>query len=310
MNIINDYIYKMKRDGKSDDEIINFALKNFRANITGRDINDIIKSSKEFDNEFKRDAIVKKEKILLFDIETAPNLGWVWGKWEQNVIDYEKEMYILCYAAKWFEDGKTFVRALPDFKEYKKDKENDLFLVQELWALIDEADIVIGQNSDAFDIKKVNSRFLYHGLTPPSTYATIDTVKLARKYFSFNSNKLDDLGKHLGLGEKVETGGFKLWKGCMDGDKKSWDLMKKYNKTDVDLLEKIYLKFRPWHKNGPNIGMFREGLVCPKCGSNNLQSRGVSVNKTTKYRRLQCQNCGGWSRTTKNIGDNKPIISV
>lgn len=310
MDTINNYIYKMKVEGKSDDEIINFALESFRAIITSQDINDIVKSSKEFDEEFGSEAVLEKEKILLFDIETAPNLGWVWGKWEQNVIDYEREWYILCFAAKWFEGGKIFVKALPDFEEYKHNKENDFFLVKELWKLFDRADIIIGQNSDAFDIKKVNSRFLFHGFTPPSTYATVDTVKLARKYFAFNSNKLDDLSKHLGLGEKVETGGFKLWKGCMDGDMKSWKLMKKYNKMDVDLLEKIYLKFRPWARSHPNIGMFREGLVCPKCGSDNLQSRGVAINKTTKYRRLQCQNCGGWSRTTENINSNKPIVSI
>ena len=31
-------------------------------------------------------------KILFLDIETAPSLGWVWGKWQQNVIDFKERL--------------------------------------------------------------------------------------------------------------------------------------------------------------------------------------------------------------------------
>ena len=42
----------------------------------------------------------KTPKILLIDIETAPNLGYIWGKYEQNVIDYKTEWYLLSFCAK------------------------------------------------------------------------------------------------------------------------------------------------------------------------------------------------------------------
>ena len=30
-------------------------------------------------------------KVLFFDIETAPNLSYVWGQWQQDVIDHAQE---------------------------------------------------------------------------------------------------------------------------------------------------------------------------------------------------------------------------
>ena len=252
-----------------------------------------------------------KAKILHIDIETAPALGWVWGKWEQNVIDFDKYWYILSFAAKWHKDNKVIVKGLIDYKEYNKDKENDKKLVEDIWKLLDEADIVCGHNLDLFDIKKINARFTYYNIKPPSPYKTVDTLKVARKYFKFDSNKLDDVARFLNLGQKVHHTGFELWKGCMKGEKKSWNLMKNYNKNDTLLLEKLYIKLLPWMSGHPNVGMFKEnGIVCPKCGSDKTQSRGYIVNKTTKYKRAQCQNCGGWFKFGPNLRKEKPAVSI
>lgn len=242
-----------------------------------------------------------KPKILSFDIETAPSLGWVWEKYETNVLDFEAEWYLLCFAAKWL-DGKMITHALPDFKGYKPGSENDKALVKELWKLFDEADILIAHNGDHFDIRKANARFAYYNLPPPSPYKTIDTLKVARKYFNFTSNKLDDLGNHLGYGRKLAHTGFHLWKGCMTGDEKSWKHMVEYNKRDVVLLEKIYLHLRPWLQSHPNVALLADKEGCPACGGK-LQKRGLGINKTTKYQRLQCTNCKAWSqgKLTKGV---------
>src|ERR1044072_2516292 len=102
-------------------------------------------------------------KILLFDIETAPSLGYVWGKWEQDVLDFKREWYMLCFVAKWLDKKGMITGALTDFKTYKKDPENDRELVKQLWHLFDEADILIAHNGDQFDVKKANARFTYYG---------------------------------------------------------------------------------------------------------------------------------------------------
>lgn len=248
-------------------------------------------------------------KILIFDIETAPNLAYVWGKYEQNVIAYENEWYMLCYAAKWLGKKKVMTSKLNDFKLFKKDKRNDLEVCKELWKLLDEADVVIAHNGDSFDIKKTNARFLYHGLTAPSPYKTLDTKKIAKRYFKFNSNKLDDLGEHFGIGRKVKHEGFSLWLKCMDGVKSGWNNMIKYNKQDVILLEKLYLKLLPWITNHPNYGVYLgKEHVCPNCGSEQVIRRGFNYTKTMVYQSWQCKNCGSWSQSSKGEKTIKPKL--
>lgn len=231
-------------------------------------------------------------KVLIFDIETAPNLAYVWGKWEQNVIDYHSEWYMLCYAWKWLGESSVKAASLQDWR-CKDDRE----LVKSLWRLFDEADVVIAHNGDAFDVKKTQARFLFHGLKPPSPVVTVDTKKVARRYFNFNSNKLDDLGKTLGVGRKVKHSGFEVWLGCMRNDKKYWKEMIHYNKQDVTLLEKVYLKMLPWMKTHPNLAFLSgKSEGCPNCGSSKLKSYGIRRTKSSAYRRLRCLKCSAFSR--------------
>ncbi len=235
-------------------------------------------------------------KILYFDIENAPNVTYTWGIYEQNVLSVTKEWYIISFAYKWNE-GSVNVLALPHFELYKTDPTDDKELVKKLWELFDEADIIVAHNGDAFDIKKANARFLFHGLPPPQPYKTIDTLKVARKYFKLNSNKLDDLGKYLKVGRKLEHTGFSLWEGCLNGDEKSWRLMCLYNKRDVDLLYKVYDKLKGWMANHPNVNIYNDELnKCPVCGSHKLQKRGFGYTKLGRYQRYQCTECGAWSR--------------
>jgi hypothetical protein len=232
-------------------------------------------------------------KVLLLDVETAPSLGWVWQKYETNVIDFQRDWYILSYAAKWAHERKIQVKCLADYVGYKIDIENDQFLVDDLWRLIDEADVIIAHNGDSFDLPKINTRFLTHKLPPPSPYKTIDTLKIARKIFKFDSNKLDDLGRYLGIGRKLLTTGFHLWRGCMIGDAKSWATMKRYNAHDVELLEKVYYLIRAWAPSHPNVN---QGQLeqCPKCASKKVQRRGFSYTLLKRKQRYQCLNCNGW----------------
>lgn len=236
-------------------------------------------------------------KILLLDIETAPSLGYVWGKWDQNVIAFEQDWYILSFAYKWLDGTSVTVHALPDYKGYSSRKPaDDGRLIADLWAVLDAADIVVAHNGDSFDIKKSNARFLTHGLPPPSTYKTVDTLKIARKHFKFDSNKLNDLGGYLGVGNKLPHIGFAIWRGCMSGDLHSWEVMKQYNAQDVVLLENIYLKLRPW-ANHPDVSMYGDPTdkpTCPNCGGHHVQRRGTAVARTRKYQRMNCQSCGSW----------------
>ncbi len=61
-----------------------------------------------------------KTKILVFDIETSPSLGYVWGKYKQYVIEFEQEWNMLCFAYKWLGEKKIHSKALPDYKHTER----------------------------------------------------------------------------------------------------------------------------------------------------------------------------------------------
>ena len=242
----------------------------------------------------------KKPSVLFFDIETMANLAYVWNLYETDVISVEKPWYVLSFAYKWLGEKTIYAFSLPNFDGYEKDKTNDKELCRMMWKLLDEADVVVAHNGTAFDVKKMTAKFVQHGFPPPTPYQQIDTLTIAKKYFKFDSNKLDNLAQYLGIGQKVNTGGFELWEGCgVRDDKSAWKKMVQYNKHDVWLLEKIYKKFLPYITDHPNYNLFTDRGVCPNCGGK-LQSRGYALTRVTKYQRFQCQSCGAWSKKPIN----------
>ncbi len=236
-------------------------------------------------------------------------MSYIWGQWQQNAIAHVREWYILCFSYKWEHQKSTHVVSLTDFDLYETQPENDNRVVHALWELLDEADIVIGHNSDAFDIKKANARFAYHDFGPPTPYRTVDTLKMARRHFKFNSNRLGDLGKHLNLGGKEDTGGFETWAGCMRGDNKAWTIMKKYAKKDVDLLIDVYKRLRPWATTHPNKNVL-DGTThaCPTCSSNKLMKRGTRVTQTMIYQQYQCKECLSYCRSRLAVPAVRPEV--
>lgn len=241
---------------------------------------------------------LSKTRILFFDIETMANKIYAWGKWEVNAIAYDSHWYMLCFAYKWYNEKTTHIKALPDYKGYKKDRVNDKALVEDLWKLFDEAEVIVAHNGRQFDIKKSNARFIKHGLKPPSPYKIVDTRDIARKHFKFDSNKLDDLGDYLSIGRKINTGGFELWLGCEANDPKAWKKMKDYNIQDVILLEKVYRAMLPYMDTHPNRALMDGNKrACPNCGSTKIQSRGVAISRVSVFNQWHCQSCGSWSRS-------------
>ena len=249
-------------------------------------------------------------KILLFDIETTPFVAYSWGpKYQVNLIDFIHDWHVLCFAYKWLGEDDVKIVSQRQFPSYHKHKNNrrkaeetrrdDKSVVKEMWRLFDEADIIIAHNGDKFDIKKMNARFAIHGLGRPTPFHTVDTVKVARRSFSFGSNSLNDLGKFLSLGQKLTHTGFELWVGCMAGLDEDWQLMEDYNKQDVVLLEQVYKRFlmEGWIDNHPSLSLISgQSHGCPNCLSVDRQKRGFHNTKAYRFQRYQCNNCKSYYR--------------
>lgn len=226
-------------------------------------------------------------KILLLDLETSPMLGWSWEKYDTTILEVVKPREILMVGWNWYESDKIWAVGGPEIPEKK--------LVERLWELLDEADVVVAHNGDKFDLRVSNARLLHYGFKPPSPYKTVDTLKIARRNFYLESNKLTDLARYLGVGEKLANTGWALWKACLAGDPEAWKQMKDYNVQDVRLLKAVYIALRPWAINHPNLALYdRVGSSCPTCKSNKVQRRGFSVLKERVKQRFQCTDCGTW----------------
>jgi hypothetical protein len=238
-------------------------------------------------------------KLLFLDIETAPILMTSWSMRPPyaGAVWVERDTFILMISYKWGHERHVKTACLPDFPSYKRSKHSDKALCGVLHRLMDEADIICAHNGDAFDIKKINSRLIVNGFDKPSPFKTIDTLKIARRAFKFDSAKLDNIGRYLSVGRKIPNTGAALWRGCVDGDPKSWATMRRYGKQDTALLERVYHEVKPWAPNHPNMNLYKayqDKPGCPTCGSENTQRRGITVKLASKYYRHQCRDCGSW----------------
>jgi predicted RNA-binding Zn-ribbon protein involved in translation (DUF1610 family) len=252
-------------------------------------------------NQTNRESGETAAKLLFLDHEAFPNEGYFWhGKYEVNVIKVTKHKKICCSAWSWLGEQKIHVLSMAMLKGYRSNRDSNLGLVKKIHDLYTEADIIVGHNIDGYDDKMSNTDIVKNGLMPPPPHKTVDTLKVARKYFRFNGNSLQDLGQFLGLGEKVPHEGFLLWEKCMAGNPVAWRHMARYNVGDVSLLKKIYFKFRPWIVNHPALRV-RGQFACPDCGGRNLQSRGARMTRTGKSPRHQCQDCGRWADSLKVV---------
>jgi|JI10StandDraft_1071094.scaffolds.fasta_scaffold114534_3 uncharacterized protein YprB with RNaseH-like and TPR domain len=181
----------------------------------------------------------RPKRKIFFDIETSPNVVFSWRIGNKVNLSHDNiinERAIICICYKW--DDEDVVHSL------KWNKGDDKEMLKKFAKIIDSADEVIGQNSDKFDLKWLRTRCILHDIPISNKFNSIDTLKMARAGFNFNSNKLDYMGSYLGLGKKLSTG-YDLWtKIVLHNDSKAMEDMITYCKQDVALLEKVYEKLQ------------------------------------------------------------------
>lgn len=193
---------------------------------------------------YKAEEVVQKPRAkrkLFFDIEVSANIVFSWRIGRDVALspaDIIQERAVICVCWKWEGDRKLH--------SLEWDNGCDKTLLANFAAVIDSADEVVTQNGDSFDIKWLRGRCIYHGIPVSPKFNSIDTLKMARAGFKFNSNKLDYMGEYLGLGRKIKTE-YNLWKNItLHNDTTSMNKMVRYCKQDVALLEKIYNKLQPF----------------------------------------------------------------
>jgi len=253
-------------------------------------------------------------KVLIFDIETAPILGHVWSLWENNVAlnQIVADWHVLSWSAKWLDDPPT--KIMYDDQSKAANISDDRRLLQGIWDLLNEADVVITQNGKNFDQKKLNARFVLNKMKPPGTFKHIDTKILASKHFGFTSNKLEYMTDKLCTKYKKlkhkEFPGHEMWVECLAGNQKAWAEMEKYNKHDVLALEELYHILIPWD-NTINFNLYHdeEVHVC-KCGSTSFHRNGFYYTSSGKFQKHKCKQCGAEHRDKTNLFSKEKRASL
>ena len=241
----------------------------------------------------------KVQRILLLDIESAPTKAHVWGRWKQNVglSQVLSEGYMLTYSAKWLGDDLIMCNRI-------KRPEDDKTIVEELAALIDQADMIVAHNLVKFDWPTIKTRMVFHGMLPPKPVRVVDTLQIAKKAFRFPSNSLDSIAAYLGLERKLQNSGMDLWNRCVQLDESAMEEMLEYNRQDVVVLEQVYNRLAPWYNQHPSVAvLYDDGKQhCPLCGSEELKKLDKSAfTNTSEFDAYRCDDCGKVSRSKQNL---------
>src|SRR3990167_7695152 len=252
-------------------------------------------------------------KICFFDIETSYNkiaafqIGYNLSILPQQILEERKIITI-----SWIFEGQK--KASYMHWDRINGVGDDTRMIEEFIYVLKAADVAVAQNGDRFDIKHLKTRALLLGLEPLTNIATIDTLKLNRANFAFNSNKLDYVAKVLG-GKGKDKMELQDWIDIVEhNDEKKLQKMIKYNQRDVIELRDIFWKILPYCEKLPvplakltKIGRESHGEVCPMCASVMLESKGYRYLVRNVYRRFVCKDCGHNFRSQKpvKVGDIK-----
>lgn len=246
--------------------------------------------------------------MLFLDIESSPDVAYVFGnKWEPTVVEYREYSHVLGFSAIF--QGEHITKALPDYKNFKNDIQSDKNIVREIRDLLDKADLVIGWNSDKFDLRYLTTRFLKWHLDPPSPFKSIDLIKTSRSRLKLPSNSLDDFTNYFGLARKLDHEK-RLFIQCTEGDKHAFDLLKEYNANDTKITKDAYYFLLPYIKSHPNISTFKQESGCPRCGNHVLIKKGFCFTATGRYQRYVCPACKAWSQGIVNLAEIRPFKNI
>lgn len=233
----------------------------------------------------------KEPKVLIYDIETKPIKVWTFRVGNnlhishENIVDGER-FDIICICYKWI--GESKVHALTWDKN-----QNSAAMIEAFSKEIEKADLVLGHNSDRFDMLNINTQRWLHKQQPISWPSKEDMLKQFRSVFYLPSNRLDYLSKLTG-GPGKNRMSFGDWVDIVQNKSdKALRKMVKYCKRDVSETARIFELARPHLKLRVNPYLTEKGeIVCPVCGGKDFKKKGLAYNAASLKQRIVCTGCG------------------
>lgn len=237
-------------------------------------------------------------RVLILDLERIP----AWTKslpvWDMQGLknrylspdDIESWGRTICFAYRWGLTGP--IQFAAEWQE--GGRESFLRLAQ---ALLEEADVLSGHNSEGFDHKHLAGDLFAELNVVVPKIKHIDTLKLARSNANYENNQLVSLTERFGIPSKTDKYRIGVAMAAVAGDPKAQRKIELYNRGDVKASTGMLKKFLPL--SGVNLGLFEDDPTRPACShcakAGKMQRRGTAVKQALRYARFQCQACGGWT---------------
>jgi len=223
---------------------------------------------------------------LTADIEVSPFVGTFWRPGYKVRITHDNiisDAKIICIAYKWEDEDEVYGLT------WNK-RQDDAKMIRDFLDVVAEADELVGHNIDNFDIKWIRTRALVHGIPMPPTIETQDTLKLARRFFRFPSNRLDAIARHLEIGQKIKTD-YDLWRYvALKNNRDALEEMLDYCKQDVRINEEVWSWMMQYV---PAKAHYGDRGCCPECGSDRIvRSKQRPTAQGTQKIQYQCQEEG------------------
>ena len=238
-----------------------------------------------------------KPKILFFDTERAPPIGWFWESKKPQFINYSQYLQHGFFTSiQWQYDHEKTPSAfsvVDNETTFRDDPTCDKRVVKKAAKLLNDCDIVVAHNGKRFDWGHVVGRMMYHRLEPIKKPVIIDTLTEARK-FNFPSNALGNLADYLDIAKKETNDAIigKMVFGKIDERIKNVKKQTAYGIKDIQPMIELYHRIRPYMENHPNLGAF-SGIPTCACGSTHVNARGERQLSGNRVKAMyRCMDCG------------------
>lgn len=226
---------------------------------------------------------MKKLRIMFLDIECT---------------DLNADIgHIVCIDYKFNDENKVHHLGLLDYPG--KDLNDDSKLLKAFEPAYEQADLIVHQFGDFYDLPFIRTRRLIHGMLPMPEVKTVDTWRIAKKKLKFGSNRLERFIDALDCPYKKTPISLKLWQDARIGKPAAFKYIHEHCKNDVLSLEWVYNKFAALWPAHPVL--VTDPTKCRLCGSSKNKSNGRRLSENHIYQRRQCLSCGHTWRGQKIV---------
>lgn len=242
--------------------------------------------------------MIKKPKVLFYDLESTPLLAYIWQPGEQYVghsqLHKDRNMWDIICITYCYNDGKPAKHL-----DFDYDKQDSTEMIKEFDRLAAKADIVIGKNNKRFDDKMINAIRMFKDLPcdPSWMKYTGDLERQMRKYFRLPSQSLDYISHKLGLGGKIKMQ-ISDWIDIIEKNPnglKAFNKMIKYGKKDITDTRAIWNYLEAHCEPIFNMAALNDQgtavLRCRHCASPKLHKDGFKTTTSARYQIYKCNDC-------------------